>query len=42
MNVLSVKMSRKNNLTSGLVYTEVTQKERNGDYLGQTVQVIPI
>ena len=36
-----IKMSRKNNLTSGLMYNEVTKKERAGQYLGQTVQVIP-
>jgi len=34
-------MNRKNNITSGQVYAEVIQKERNGDYLGATVQVIP-
>lgn len=35
------KMSRKNNLTSGRIYAEVIRKERRGDYLGATVQVIP-
>ncbi len=35
------KLSRKNNLTSGQVYESVIQKERRGDYLGKTVQVIP-
>ena len=30
-----------NNLTSGQVYETVLQKERRGDYLGATVQVIP-
>ena len=33
--------SRLNNLTSGQVYETVIQKERRGDYLGKTVQVIP-
>lgn len=35
------KMSKKNNFTSGRVYADVIQKERRGDYLGGTVQVIP-
>jgi CTP synthase len=35
------KMSKKNNFTSGQVYADVIQKERQGDYLGGTVQVIP-
>ena len=34
-------MSRRNNFTSGQVYADVIQKERRGDYLGATVQVIP-
>lgn len=37
----SGKLSRFNNLTSGQVYEKVIQKERRGDYLGATVQVIP-
>lgn len=37
----SGKLSRANNLTSGQVYEAVIQKERRGDYLGATVQVIP-
>jgi len=35
------KLSRFNNLTSGQIYEHVLQKERRGDYLGKTVQVIP-
>lgn len=35
------KMSKKNNFTSGKVYANVLRKERRGDYLGGTVQVIP-
>jgi CTP synthase len=35
------KLTRFNNLTSGQVYARVLEKERNGDYLGKTVQVIP-
>ncbi len=34
-------LSRHNNLTSGQVYETVINKERRGDYLGKTVQVIP-
>ena len=37
----SGELSRLNNLTSGQVYEKVIQKERRGDYLGATVQVIP-
>jgi CTP synthase len=35
------KLSRLNNLTSGQVYARIIEKERRGDFLGQTVQVIP-
>lgn len=35
------RMSKKNNFTSGRVYLDVLTKERRGDYLGGTVQVIP-
>ena len=37
----SGKLSQFNNLTSGQVYESVIQKERRGEYLGATVQVIP-
>ncbi|QQL44711.1 CTP synthase [Sulfuriroseicoccus oceanibius] len=37
----SCRLSRLNNLTSGQVYETVLKKERRGDYLGKTVQVIP-
>ena len=37
----SGKLTRKNNLTSGQIYEAVLAKERRGDYLGKTVQVIP-
>jgi CTP synthase len=37
----SAKLSRKNNLTTGQIYEAVLGKERRGDYLGKTVQVIP-
>lgn len=35
------KMTKLNNFTSGRVYQDVLDKERRGDYLGKTVQVIP-
>lgn len=38
---ISAKMSKRNNFTSGQVYETVIKKERRGDYLGKTVQVIP-
>lgn len=38
---LNVPMSHKNNTTSGAIYHDVIAKERRGDYLGATVQVIP-
>ncbi|HHJ12583.1 MAG TPA: CTP synthase, partial [Chromatiales bacterium] len=36
-----IKTGKKNNFTTGQVYEEVIRKERRGDYLGGTVQVIP-
>ena len=35
------KMSRRNNFTTGQIYESVIKKERRGEYLGKTVQVIP-
>jgi len=37
----SAKMSRRNNFTTGQIYDTVIKKERRGEYLGKTVQVIP-
>ena len=37
----SAKMSRRNNFTTGQIYETVIKKERRGEYLGKTVQVIP-
>jgi CTP synthase len=37
----STRMSKKNNCTTGKIYHSVITKERRGDYLGGTVQVIP-
>lgn len=34
-------LSRVNNVTSGMIFWDVLLKERNGDYLGNTVQIIP-
>ena len=34
-------LKQSNNLTSGRIYEKIIQKERRGDYLGKTVQVIP-
>ena len=38
---LNIKLSRDNNITLGKVYQRVIEKERRGDYLGKTVQVVP-
>ena len=37
----SARMSKANNFTTGQIYESVIQRERRGDYLGNTVQVIP-
>ncbi len=38
---MNINMSRSNNITSGQIYRSVIEKEREGKYLGKTVQVIP-
>ncbi len=38
---VSTRMTRRNNFTTGQIYESVIKKERRGDYLGGTVQVIP-
>ncbi|KAF8329396.1 P-loop containing nucleoside triphosphate hydrolase protein [Cantharellus anzutake] len=38
---LDVTLSRDNNITTGKIYREVIEKERRGDYLGKTVQIVP-
>lgn len=38
---IRTKMTRYNNFTAGSIYAEVLRKERRGDYLGATVQIIP-
>ncbi|RWR96209.1 CTP synthase-like protein isoform X1 [Cinnamomum micranthum f. kanehirae] len=38
---LGIKLTRDNNITTGKIYQYVINKERRGDYLGKTVQVVP-
>ncbi|KAL6502266.1 hypothetical protein OROHE_024859 [Orobanche hederae] len=38
---LDIELTRDNNITTGKIYQSVIDKERRGDYLGQTVQVVP-
>ncbi|KIY45044.1 CTP synthase [Fistulina hepatica ATCC 64428] len=38
---LDVTLSRDNNITTGKIYKEVIEKERKGEYLGKTVQIVP-
>ncbi|KAM3412966.1 hypothetical protein ACQJBY_004241 [Aegilops geniculata] len=38
---LDIKLTRDNNITTGKIYQAVINKERKGDYLGKTVQVVP-
>jgi CTP synthase len=38
---VNVRMAKRNNFTTGQIYESVIRKERRGDYLGGTVQVIP-
>ncbi|XP_020571037.1 CTP synthase 1-like isoform X2 [Phalaenopsis equestris] len=38
---LDIKLTRDNNITTGKIYQFVIDKERRGDYLGKTVQVVP-
>ncbi len=38
---IRTKMTKRNNFTAGRVYSDVLAKERRGDYLGATIQVIP-
>jgi len=38
---LGVDIPRKNNITTGQVYSEVIDRERRGEFLGETVQFIP-
>ncbi|CAF2130496.1 unnamed protein product [Brassica napus] len=38
---MDIKLTSENNITTGKVYKHVLEKERKGDYLGKTVQVVP-
>ncbi len=38
---IDTSLNRSNNITSGMVYWDVLNKERRGDYLGATVQIVP-
>ncbi|MFD0966960.1 glutamine hydrolyzing CTP synthase [Seminibacterium arietis] len=38
---IRTKMTKRNNFTTGKIYSDVLRKERRGDYLGATIQVIP-
>ncbi|KAI3829557.1 hypothetical protein L1987_03683 [Smallanthus sonchifolius] len=38
---LDLRLTRDNNITTGKIYQSVLEKERKGDYLGKTVQVVP-
>ncbi|KAG0307220.1 CTP synthase ura7 [Dissophora globulifera] len=38
---LDVTLTRSNNITTGKIYRDVIERERKGDYLGKTVQVVP-
>src|SRR6187399_187716 len=38
---ISARMGKRNNFTTGQIYESVIRKERRGDYLGATIQVIP-
>ena len=41
IDLLNIFTSQANNVTTGRIYQTVIDKERRGDYLGKTVQVIP-
>jgi hypothetical protein len=38
---LRLQLGKKNNFTAGRVYQRVIERERRGDYLGATVQIVP-
>ncbi len=38
---LNITLTRDHNITTGKIYSQVINRERKGDYLGKTVQVIP-
>ncbi|KAL8719960.1 MAG: hypothetical protein Q9225_003108 [Loekoesia sp. 1 TL-2023] len=38
---LNITLTRENNITTGKIYQHVIERERNGDYIGKTVQIVP-
>jgi CTP synthase len=38
---LDITLSAQHNITTGKIYREVIERERRGDYLGKTVQIVP-
>jgi CTP synthase len=38
---LDITLTRDNNITAGKIYQHVIERERKGDYLGKTVQIVP-
>ncbi|KAL2217334.1 CTP synthase [Thermoascus aurantiacus ATCC 26904] len=38
---LNITLTRENNITTGKIYLHVIERERRGDYLGKTVQIVP-
>ena len=38
---MAVELRSDNNITTGKIYQHVIEKERRGDYLGKTVQIVP-
>jgi CTP synthase len=38
---LNISLTKENNITTGKLYQAVIEKERRGDFLGKTVQVVP-
>ena len=41
LRFMDVTLHRDNNITTGKIYQQVITRERKGDYLGKTVQVVP-
>lgn len=41
LRFLDITLSAQHNITTGKIYREVIEKERRGDYLGKTVQIVP-
>jgi hypothetical protein len=41
LRFLDITLSAQHNITTGKIYREVIERERRGDYLGKTVQIVP-